>query len=84
MPQIKAAKKALRVSARRRAMNDRWRRLMREAVRSFRDAVKAGDNKTTAATYQKVQSIIDRAARHHILHPHKAARQKAQLLRTIK
>lgn len=83
MPQIKAAKKALKSSLRRRTVNDRWRRLVREALHTFRDAIKADNAEATKQAHIKAQSIIDRAARHHIMHRNKAAHQVSQLQRAV-
>lgn len=83
MPQIKAAKKALRQSQRRRAVNDRWRRKLREVLNAIRDAVQAGQKSEAETAFQKAQSILDRAARHHVIPAHKAARKKSRLKQAI-
>jgi small subunit ribosomal protein S20 len=83
MPQIKAAKKALRSSQSKRAVNDRWRRKVRQALHSVRDALANKDKKTAGQAYLKAQSTLDRAARRNIIHPNKAARSKSRLQREI-
>lgn len=83
MPQIQAARKALRVDARRRAVNDRWRRKLREAMNAVRFAVTGNDAKTAKEAAAKAISVIDRVARRNIMHPNKAARKKSQLEKTI-
>jgi len=83
MPQLKSAKKALRVSARRRIVNDRWRKKMRESVQAVQAAIAAGNQKDAVKNYIQAQSIIDRTARRHIIHPNKAARKKSRLLKAI-
>ena len=83
MPQIASAKKALRVSARKRAVNDRWRKKLRESLHALQTAITAKDKKTAQAVFLKTQSVIDRAARHKIIHPNKAARKKARLHKAI-
>ncbi len=83
MPQLQAAKKALRVSARKRVVNDRWRRQLREALHTVRDAITAGKKDEAQAAVLQAQSVIDRAARHHILHRNKAARKKSQLQKAV-
>jgi small subunit ribosomal protein S20 len=83
MPQIKAAKKDLRKNQRRRATNDRWRKAVRASLHAVRDALAANDTSAAAAAFLKAQSVLDRAARHHILHDRKAARVKARLSREV-
>ncbi len=83
MPQLQAAKKALRVSERKRAINDRWRRKMRDALRSLREAVTAGDKKGAEEAFAEAESILDRVARRNIIHPNKAARKKSRLHKQV-
>ena len=83
MPQIKAAAKALRVAARRRAVNDQWRRKLRASLKAVREAVAAGEKTAAATNFVAAQTVLDRAARHHIIHPGTAARKKSRLQRAI-
>ncbi|MDP3997589.1 MAG: 30S ribosomal protein S20 [Candidatus Andersenbacteria bacterium] len=83
MPQVASAKKALRTSTRRRVINDRWRRKLRESLKAVRVAINAKDKKTASATFLKAQSVIDRAIRHKILKPNTAARKKSRIQKTI-
>lgn len=83
MPQIASAKKALRVSARKRVINDRWRKKLRESLHALQTTIATKDKKAAQAAFLKTQSVIDRAARHKIIHPNKAARKKARLHKTI-
>lgn len=83
MPQTKAAEKALRVSDRRRAVNDRWRRAVREALLGVRDAIAAGKKEPAQAAYILAQKTLDRAARRNIIHRNKTARKKSRLQKAI-
>jgi small subunit ribosomal protein S20 len=83
MPQIDAAKKDLRKNRRRRIVNDRRRQQLRTALRAMREAIGAKDKEATGTAYSKAQSALDRAARHHVIHRHKAARKKAGLRKEI-
>jgi len=84
MPQTSSATKALRVSARKRATNDRWRRKVKEALLAVRDAIRDKNKETAAAAYKAAQVALDRAARRNIIHPNKAARKKARLAQAVK
>lgn len=83
MPNLDQAKKALRASVHKRETNDRWRKKLRENLKALRLAVTAQDKKAAEATFVKVSSLLDRAARHHILHPNKAARRKSRLAKAV-
>lgn len=84
MPNLSAAKKALRVSQRRRIINIRWKRKMHDRVKEFRDLLRAGNNDEAATLYPKVASVLDRAAQRNIIHRNTAARKKARLARTLR
>jgi small subunit ribosomal protein S20 len=83
MPQIASAKKDLRTNARKRVINDRWRKKLRESLHTLQSAITTKDKKTAQAEFLKTQSVLDRAARHKIIHPNKAARKKARLHKAI-
>ncbi len=83
MPQTKAAEKALRSSAKKRTANDRWRRQMKEALYDVRDAIVAKDKKAAETAMNKAESILDRAARRHVIHANKASRKKSRLRRQV-
>lgn len=84
MPNLKAAKKALRHSRRRRALNDTWRRSYKSAVKVVRDAIRRGDVESAIKAFPAAERALDRTARHNILHPRNAARQKSRLQQAIK
>lgn len=79
MPQLKAATKALRVSARRRVINDKWRDKIRAALKNIRQA--DSDQAKKAAAVKNAGRVLDRAARRHIIHWRTAARRKSRLAR---
>jgi ribosomal protein S20 len=83
MPQTSAAKKALRVSDRRRVINDRWRRQLRESLHDMTNALKGGDAKVAQEAFVKTQKMIDRAAKHNILNSRTAARKKSRLQQAV-
>jgi len=83
MPQLSAGKKALRTSAKRRAVNDAWRNKIRSAMKSIREALIAKDGKAALEELVKAESVLDKAARRNIIHPNKAARKKSQLRKKI-
>ncbi len=77
MPIIKSAKKALRGSKRKRAVNDRRRRTMRTAVKTARQAGPAVTPKDLSAAFQ----AIDKAAKRGVIKKNTAARKKSRLVK---
>lgn len=84
MPNLDAAKKAFRHSQRRRALNERWRRSYKATVKAVRDALRQGDVQAAVAAFPAAERALDRTARHNVLHPKTAARQKSRLQAAIK
>ncbi|OIP07155.1 hypothetical protein COS66_01835 [Candidatus Berkelbacteria bacterium CG06_land_8_20_14_3_00_43_10] len=72
MPITKSAKKSLRVSQTKQAHNTK-----------IRIALEIGLKKATKETFSGVVSIIDKAAKRHVIHKNKAARLKSQLVKRL-
>lgn len=96
MPIIASAKKQLRQNKKRRARNDHFRDLYREARVAFEKAIKANDlnlakniytnqkdaeGKTTKAG---LQAIIDKLVKKNIIHKNNWARKKAKFVKMMK
>ena len=77
MPLLKNAKKALRVSQRRQAINRR----VRTRVKTFSDKVRQTMNE---ADLGAAYSAIDKSVKKKLMHKNKAARLKSQLAKIIK
>ena len=72
MPITKSAKKSMRVSLTKQAHNT-----------TIRIALEIALKKATAKTFSSVVSIIDKAAKRHVIHKNKAARLKSQLAKRL-
>lgn len=80
MPRIKAAVKALRQSEKHRSINRAEKDLLKKTIKEFVRAAKdkKGDlNEKLSHAYQ----VIDKAAKHNIIHRNNAARKKSLLAR---
>lgn len=77
MPLLKNAKKALRSSIRKAAVNARTRSRMKTAIKSLKDAA----TKESLAT---AYSSVDRAVKRNLIHKNKAARLKSQMSKLTK
>ncbi len=80
MPNLKSAKKRVRLSRNANARNRAVRSRLRTAVKR----VESADNaKTAEVEYRKVQVLLDRAATGRLLHPNTVARMKGNLARRV-
>jgi small subunit ribosomal protein S20 len=76
MPNLQNAKKALRVSARKRVLNDRRRRAMKVAVKSVKVTKSTED-------LSKAFQAIDKAAKRGVIKKNAASRKKSRLSKAI-
>jgi small subunit ribosomal protein S20 len=86
MPITKAAKKALKVSEKKRSRNRRYNELTKESMKSLESLVKgeSKDAKKIAEALSTVYSRIDTLAKKNILHRNTAARRKASVAKMVK
>jgi small subunit ribosomal protein S20 len=81
MANIKQQKKRVRLAARQRVENLRYRSTVRTLMRRLRSTAEEGDDERIVAEHRELQRWIDRAAAHGALHRNAAARKKAQAAR---
>jgi small subunit ribosomal protein S20 len=81
MPNIRQQEKRVRLAARQRLENLRYRSTVKTLTRRLRSAVESGDADTVAAQHLELVRWIDRAAARGALHRNTAARRKAQAAR---
>ena len=79
MPRIKSAKKRMRQSRPRTALN----RTQRSALRTALKKVRTATGEAARKAYDEAVSLIDRAGRKRIIHPNAAARQKSRLAKLV-
>jgi len=75
MPVTKSAKRALRKSLRRKALNDWRRELIRQAIKNFKKAIEAKNQQEAQKWLSQIYKQVDKAAK-RFLHKNKAARLK--------
>jgi small subunit ribosomal protein S20 len=83
MANLKQQKKRVRLAARQRVENLRYRSTARTMMRRLRSAAEEGDAERVAAEHRELQRWIDRAAARGALHRNAAARKKAQAARIV-
>jgi small subunit ribosomal protein S20 len=83
MPNIKQQEKRVRVAARQRLENLRYRSTVKTLTKRLQRAVEDGDTDAVAAEHRLLVRTIDKAAAHGALHRNTAARKKSQASRLV-
>ena len=81
LPNLKSAKKRVRLSREANERNRAARSRLRTAVKRVENAE---DATTAEAEYRKVQVLLDRAATSRLIHPNAVARMKGNLARRVR
>lgn len=83
MPITKSAKKAIRVSLRKKSFNDRRKKVMKELIRKIEKTAKT--NKAEAAKLLPTAfKAIDKTAQKKVIKKNNAARKKSRLSKLVK
>ncbi len=83
MPITQSAKKAIRGSARKKSINDRRKKAMKETIKKFEKIIKTDKNKG-AEMLPTAYQAIDKAAKTGIIKKNNASRKKSRLAKLIK
>ncbi len=83
MPNIKQQEKRVRIAARQRLENLRYRSTVKTLARRLEVAVEEGDDEKVQAQHLALVRMLDKAAAHGALHRNTAARRKARAARII-
>lgn len=84
MPITKSAKKALRVSYRKRVVNDRRRKAMKEAIKKVEKFVKESKKDEAKKVLPIAFASIDKATKAGVIKKGNASRKKSRLSRLLK
>jgi len=84
MANTKSAKKAVRVIARRTAVNKTRRSRMRTFIRKVEEAIEAGNQSEASEALRAAQPEVMRIVKHGILHKNTASRKISRLHARIK
>lgn len=83
MPNIKSAKKRVRVTETKTLQNKMHKSALKTSIKKFKAAVAAGDKTLAQATYTEAVSMVDKAVSKGILHENNAARKKSQYTKLL-
>ncbi len=84
MPITRNAKKALRVSDRKHAVNERTKKVLKEGVKTVQKLVSTKSWKEAKDSLAKAYSAIDKAAKKGVIKKNTASRKKARLSKMAK
>lgn len=84
MANIKSALKRIKVARFKTRKNKMIISSLRTSIRRFEDSVKAGKFDEAKALYERVTSLIDKAAAKGTIHKNTAARKKSRLSKKLK
>jgi small subunit ribosomal protein S20 len=83
MPNIRQQKKRVRVAARQRLENLRYRSTIKTLTRRLESAVQEGDASSAEEERRRLEHWLDLAAARGAIHKNKAARRKSQVARLV-
>ncbi len=83
MPNIKSAKKRVKVSARQNQENTSKKSRVKNAIKKFNDAIAANDVALAEKLLGETMAIIDAAVSDGVYHKNTGARKKATICRSL-
>lgn len=84
MPITQSAKKALRGSKRKKSINDRNKKAVKEVIKNIEKLIKEGKKVEAKKLLSGAQAIIDKATKKGIIKKNNASRKKSRLARITK
>lgn len=83
MPNIDSAKKRVRQTKKRNALNNWRKRRIKDQTKAFLNAIVAGDAATAETEFRKVAGLLDSIACTSTLHKNTAGRRKSRLAKRL-
>jgi small subunit ribosomal protein S20 len=83
MPNIHQQKRRVKIAARQREENLRYRSAAKTLFKRLESAVADGDKERIASEHRELVVLLDKAAATRAIEPNKAARKKSQAARLV-
>ena len=83
MPNIKSAKKRVKVTQKKTLQNKMFKSAMKTEIKKYYAAVESGDMASAQAAYKAAAKKIDVAASKGIIHKNAAAHKKSQFTKAL-
>ncbi len=83
MPNIKSAKKRVKVTEVKTLQNKMFKSAMKTSIKKYKAAIAAGDKVAAEKTYLEAVGMVDRAVAKGIIHKNNTARKKSQYTKLL-
>ena len=83
MPNIKSAKKRVKVIKAKTLQNKMFKSALRTSMKKYNAALNAGDKELASQTYREAVKKLDKAVARGIIHTNCAAHKKSQFTRKL-
>ncbi|MBR4798916.1 MAG: 30S ribosomal protein S20 [Clostridia bacterium] len=83
MPNIKSAKKRVKVTEVKTLQNKMFKSAMKTSIKKYQAAVAEGNKELAEKTYIQAVGMVDRAVAKGIIHKNTAARKKSQFTKLL-
>jgi len=83
MPIIKSAKKRVKVTEKRTALNRKYKDEYKTAIRDFKEIIDEGNVEKAEAQLKETIKVVDKAVGKGIIHKNKANRKKSQFTKMV-
>ncbi len=83
MPNIKSAKKRVKVIKAKTLQNKMFRTQLRTEIKKYEAALVSGDKAAAQATYVAAVKKLDKAVAHNIMHKNAAAHKKSKFTKAL-
>ena len=83
MPNLTSAKKALRQNRKKRVLNLRRLRVMRQVIKDFKKTVERNERENAQKLVANLYKVIDKAAKRGVIKKNTAARKKSRLMKLL-
>ena len=83
MPHTESAKKALRVSQRRRDQNKPVRSQVKTYVKKAEQSISSNELESAKEAVKRAMTALDKGAQKGVIHPNNAARRKSRLMKKL-
>ncbi len=83
MPNTESAKKRVRQTKKRNALNNWRKRQIKDQTKAFLKTITAGDAAAAEVEFRKVAAILDKVATKNTIHKNAASRRKSRLAKRL-
>ncbi len=83
MPNIKSAKKRVKVIATKTLKNKMFKTSLKTTVKKYQAALESGDKAAAEAAYKAAIKKVDQAAGRNVIHKNAAAHKKSQFTKAL-